>query len=97
MVKFSKQFDSGKNFRKISVFSQIFDFSENSKNLNLVKFSKISIFSQISKNFDFSQNFGKISIFFENFDAGQILEIIRFWSKLPKNLDFFANFEKFPF
>ena len=50
MVKFSKQFDSGKNFRKISIFSQIFDFSENSKNLN---------FGKIFENFDFFANFEK--------------------------------------
>ena len=69
-------------------------------------FRNNSILVKCSKNFDFNKKFWTISIFpkfrkitilvkfSKNFALGQIFETIRFRSKLSRNVDSFANFEK---
>ena len=100
-VDFSNIFEK---FRFWCKFSKNFVFFENFEKYRLgSNYWKISIFGQIFEKFQFWSNFRKIwkmSIlvkFSKNFDFGQIFVKFQFWSKISKILDFFENFEKFPF
>ena len=107
-----KNFDFGKNFRKILILVKMFEnfhLFKNFENFSEI-FVKISILVKFSKNFDFGQNlrkFRKISIWSTFANSYQncrflwkIFKKIRFWSNFRKNsimVKIWESFENFRF
>ena len=104
-MKYSKNFDFGQIFEKISllvkfrIISILDKIYENFENFdfgqNLWKFRKILILVKFSKNFAFGHKFRFPSKIWKKFRISEIFEKYGFWSNLRKNLDFGQNFRKF--
>ena len=92
LVKIFEKFRFWSNFRKLRVWSKFpknfVNFEKFGLGLNFRKFSILFKFSKISILVKISI-FSKLS---KNIDLGQIFEKFRFWSKLPKNFNFFEKF-----